>query len=67
VHTKKNAVLACCAGKIIKIFVFERGENLLQNGILVSFAFRSFVRGSRWKVKIYADEKPNFLKRVFKG
>jgi len=39
---------------------FEKGENLLQNGIL-NFSFNR--QESRWKVKIETDEKLTFLKK----
>jgi len=37
-------------------WVFERGENLLQNGIFITLK-------SRCKVRIYADEKLTFSKK----
>jgi len=45
--------------------IFERGENLLQNGIL-HFIFRlsqSLKSVKIVKVRIYADEKPGAKKR----
>jgi len=53
--TSLVAVVAPRTGKIIKndLRLFERGENLIQNGI-------SFCKG-----RIYADEKLTFLKRAW--
>jgi len=60
--TSLEAAVAPRTGKIIKngLSVFERLENLLQDGIL-HFVFR-LSQKSRWKARIYADEKPTFLK-----
>jgi len=45
--------------------VFERGESLLQNGIL-HFALDSVNHQKRrWKVRIKADEKQTFLRGVW--
>jgi len=52
-------------GKFIKndLGVFERGENLLKNGIL-HFVFRfSQLSEIALKDRIYVDEKSNFLRK----
>jgi len=47
-------------GKFIKK-AFERGENLLQNVYYYTLCLDSINwQKSRWKVKIYVDEKPTF-------
>jgi len=53
-HMSLVAVLAPRAGKIIKnvLSVFERGESLLQNGILLHFVFR-FSQSSEITLKSY--------------
>jgi len=46
--------------KIATVFVERRG-NLLQNGL-----FRFNRHKSRWKARIYTDEKTTFLKRALR-
>jgi len=59
------AAVAPRTSKFIKngLNVFERRENLLQNGIS-HFVFR-FSQLSSWKVRNYLDEKPTFLKEAW--
>jgi len=40
--------------------IFERGENLLQNGILHCILDESYCHKLNFKVGIYANEKPIF-------
>jgi len=55
--------LAPLTGKIIKncLRVFERGENLLQNGMFYFVFWISQLSEIR-KARIYVNEKPTFLK-----
>jgi len=64
-HARHDADVACssCTGKIIKngLRVFERGEHLLQNGIL-HFVFKlSHRQKSCCKARIYTEEKLTFF------
>jgi len=53
-------------GKIIKnrLSVFERGDNLLQNGMLHLVIWISQLSKIALQVRIYVNEKPTFLKRA---
>jgi len=54
-------VVALHSRKIIKYgLFFERGENLLQNGILHCILDESYCHKLNFKVGIYANEKPIF-------
>jgi len=55
-------VAAPSTSKFIKIGlnVFERGENLLQNGISHRLGFS---QKSRWKVRKYIDKKTDFSEK----
>jgi len=58
--TSLVAAVAPRTGKIIRNGVFERGESMLQNGIL-HFVFIVSCQKLRWKVEILAETRNRLL------